>query len=157
MAQENHVILGLFNDPEWARHAQAVLKAVGFASADIGLLEPHRGPARRPHKDARAGLDRHASQRVTSRATGVGSIAEPLVGKGMPERQAQFYEAEVRRGNSLLAVRTRETADLAESILHRFGAYDVRPGSGHRASAVDLSSKPVSRLMVHRPVVQKSP
>jgi hypothetical protein len=55
------------------------------------------------------------------------SIAAALVGKGMPADEAQYYEEEVRRGKSLLVVRTRGYVDLAVTILRRFGAYYVRP------------------------------
>jgi hypothetical protein len=47
MANVLCVSLGLFNDAEWARRALAALKAVGFESEDIVLLEPHRRPLQR--------------------------------------------------------------------------------------------------------------
>jgi hypothetical protein len=54
----------------------------------------------------------------------------------MPEDLAWYYEEEVRRGSSLLAVRTHGDAALVETVLQRFGAYDVRPFDRERASIV---------------------
>src|SRR5450631_3134266 len=104
MANVLCVALGLFNDAEWARRALAALKAVGFESEDIVLLEPHRRPLQRGRGQARSGFSRHARSRSP---VGVDSIAVALVGGGMPEDQARHLVQEVRNGNSLLAVRTR--------------------------------------------------
>jgi hypothetical protein len=103
-------LLALFDDRQWARHAVAALKAVGFAGEDIGLLEPRR----RLHGG-------HSS------VASPGAIADALIGRGLTEDQARFYEAAVRRGNPLLAVRTRDEADVAQTVLQRCGAYDVQP------------------------------
>jgi uncharacterized protein (TIGR02271 family) len=56
---------------------------------------------------------------------GIGAIAGALIGMGIPEDEAKYYEGEVRGGRTLLAVRAGGRVDEADSILHDFGAYDV--------------------------------
>jgi hypothetical protein len=56
---------------------------------------------------------------------GLGAVAGALVGMGVPEKDARYYEDEVRKGRSLVAVRGKR-ADEADGIMHRFGGYDVK-------------------------------
>lgn len=56
---------------------------------------------------------------------GVGAIAGALIGMGIPEDEARYYEEEVRGGRTLVAVRANERIDEADRVLHDFGAYDV--------------------------------
>jgi hypothetical protein len=56
---------------------------------------------------------------------GLGAVAGALVGMGVPEREAKYYEDEVRKGRSLVAVRGKRT-DEADGIMHRFGGYDAK-------------------------------
>jgi hypothetical protein len=127
MANVSPVTLGLFDDSEFARHAVAALKAVGFAAEDIGLMESTRGRAVTPARSwSRPGSARGVSRANSSLPPTMASIAGLLVGRGMPVDRAEYYASEVRNGNSLVAVRTRGYGELAQTVLHRFGAYDVR-------------------------------
>jgi hypothetical protein len=56
---------------------------------------------------------------------GVGAIAGALVGLGVPEDEAAWYEQEVRGGRALVSVLAGDRRDQAREILRRFGAYDV--------------------------------
>ena len=62
---------------------------------------------------------------------GVGGLAGALIGMGVPEEEASWYESEVRGGGTLVAVRAGSRDDEAEGILHDYGAYDVE----HRDAA----------------------
>ena len=54
-----------------------------------------------------------------------GGIAGFLVGLGMPEKDARYYEGEVHAGRVLVTVRTASRYDEVRDILRRDGAYDV--------------------------------
>src|SRR5215207_11237305 len=56
---------------------------------------------------------------------GLGAVAGALIGMGIPEEEARYYEEEVRGGRTLIAVRADGRMDEADSILHDHGAYDV--------------------------------
>ncbi len=56
---------------------------------------------------------------------GVGAIAGALAGMGVPKEEAEFYEGEVRGGNTLVTVNTVDRYDEARGILQSHGAYDV--------------------------------
>jgi hypothetical protein len=57
---------------------------------------------------------------------GVGAVAGALVGMGIPEDEARYYEQEVRGGRTLLAVQAGTRVDEADELLHRYGASDVQ-------------------------------
>jgi uncharacterized membrane protein len=59
---------------------------------------------------------------------GLGAIAGALVGMGIPEDEARYYEQEVRGGRSLVAVRDSHRAGEADQVMHRHGGYDVQHG-----------------------------
>jgi len=56
---------------------------------------------------------------------GVGAIAGALIRIGVPEHEARYYEAEARKGRTLVAVRGVRTGD-ADRIMHNHGAYDTQ-------------------------------
>jgi len=64
----------------------------------------------------------------------VGAVAGALVGMGIPKEEAEWYEQEVRGGRTLVTVKADGRYDEAQSILRRFGAYDIesrdRGGAG---------------------------
>jgi hypothetical protein len=61
---------------------------------------------------------------------GIGAIAGALVGIGVPEDEAAWYEQEVRGGRALVSVLARERSEPARAILRRFGAYDLESRRG---------------------------
>jgi len=56
---------------------------------------------------------------------GIGAIAGALVGLGIPEEEAGWDEGEIKGGRTLVTVRSGARDDVAEDILHDYGAYDV--------------------------------
>jgi hypothetical protein len=56
---------------------------------------------------------------------GVGAIAGALMGMGVPEEHAKYYEGEAKAGKTLVTVRANTRNDDAQRILREYGAYDV--------------------------------
>jgi uncharacterized protein (TIGR02271 family) len=77
---------------------------------------------------------------------GVGAIAGALVGMGVPEDEAKYYEGEVRGGRTLLTVRADGRYDEARGILRNQGAYDIQDrdtppgGSEDRAASAGAAA-----------------
>src|ERR687885_2028738 len=65
---------------------------------------------------------------------GVGAIAGALVGMGVPEEHAKYYEGEVKSGRTLVTVGADGRYDEAQRILRDHGAYDVESRGGAQAS-----------------------
>ena len=59
---------------------------------------------------------------------GVGAIAGALVGMGVPDDEAKYYEGEVESGRTLVTVRTSDRYAEAQQLLRRHGAYDIESG-----------------------------
>jgi len=53
-----------------------------------------------------------------------GGLVGALVGLGLPEHEAKYYESEVQSGRYLVTVNAGQRYDAAWSILHRLGAYN---------------------------------
>jgi uncharacterized protein (TIGR02271 family) len=66
---------------------------------------------------------------------GVGAIAGALVGMGVPEEHAKYYEGEARAGRTLVTVRADGRYDEAQEILRDHDAYDVESRRGEMATA----------------------
>jgi len=58
----------------------------------------------------------------------VASIAGALIGLGIPEEEAKYYEAEIGSGRTLVTVRADGRYAEAQAILHRQGGYDAASG-----------------------------
>ena len=56
----------------------------------------------------------------------IGGIVGALVGLGIPEHEARFYEQEVHAGRTVVSVRAPGRYEEAHDILHRHGAYDMK-------------------------------
>jgi hypothetical protein len=57
---------------------------------------------------------------------GVGAIAGALIGMGIPKDEAEWYETEVRGGRTLVTVKADGRYDEAQTLLRRYGAYDIQ-------------------------------
>src|SRR5438270_9889635 len=53
------------------------------------------------------------------------SLVGALIGLGIPEEEARYYEGEVKAGRTLVTVKADGRYDEAIATLRRFGAYDV--------------------------------
>ena len=62
-----------------------------------------------------------------------GGIAGALIGWGIPEEDASYYEGEVKSGRYLVTVETADRADEARTILHRHGGFDRTAWAAVRA------------------------
>jgi uncharacterized protein (TIGR02271 family) len=67
---------------------------------------------------------------------GIGAIAGALMGMGVPEEHAKYYEGEARSGKTLVTVRADARYDDAQRILRDYGAYDVESREGAAPSGV---------------------
>jgi len=88
---------------------------------------------------------------LASAASGaaIAGVAGALIGLGIPEEEATYYEGEFHAGRTLVTVKAPGRYEEACEILARFGAYDYRNrrlNEGRR----DLNV-PVSRETVVRP------
>ncbi len=54
-----------------------------------------------------------------------GGLLGALVGLGLPEEHAKYYESEFKSGRTLVTVKAPEKYREAEDILHRLGAYNI--------------------------------
>jgi hypothetical protein len=54
----------------------------------------------------------------------VGTIVGGLIGLGIPEEEAHYYEGEVKAGRTLVTVNADGRAAEVRSLFSRFGAYD---------------------------------
>ena len=73
---------------------------------------------------------------ATLAGAGVGAVAGGLIGAltniGVPEDEAHYYAEGVRRGGTLVTVKTDDTsADRAADIFHRHDAVDIDERSNH--------------------------
>jgi hypothetical protein len=55
----------------------------------------------------------------------VAGLVGALIGLGIPEEEAQYYEGEFKAGRTIVTVKTDGRGDEARSILRRNGAYDI--------------------------------
>jgi len=54
----------------------------------------------------------------------IAGIAGALIGWGIPEEDAGYYEGEVKAGRFLVTVETKDREEEARSILHRYSGFD---------------------------------
>jgi uncharacterized protein (TIGR02271 family) len=80
---------------------------------------------------------------------GLGAIAGALVGMGVPEEHAKYYEGEAKAGKTLVTVRANGRYEDAQRILRDHGAYDVEsrdrtPGAtGNPVLKSESAARPV--------------
>jgi hypothetical protein len=76
---------------------------------------------------------------LASMGTGaaVGTVLGALVGMGVPEEEARYYEGEFNAGRTIVTVRADDRAPQAWEILSRHGAYgfeEIAAGTGLSAT-----------------------
>jgi hypothetical protein len=67
-----------------------------------------------------------------------GTIIGALVGAGLPEDEARFYEGEIKAGRTLVTVDAGSRSDEAASVLRRSGGFDMRTRDSSRVAAVGM-------------------
>jgi uncharacterized protein (TIGR02271 family) len=104
---------------------------------------------------------------LSSAAAGAATagVAGALIGLGIPEDEANYYDQEFRAGRVVVTVQAGRRLAEAQSILQRNGGYDMRSGAARTASAgmrddtVDTAGKRTleareEELRVHKRPVQ---
>lgn len=71
----------------------------------------------------------------------IAGIAGALIGLGIPEEEAHYYEGEFKSGRTLVTVNADNRYDEAWSILHRNGAYNRTTPSIHGDRDVNVPVK----------------
>ncbi|HJZ60249.1 MAG TPA: general stress protein [Gemmataceae bacterium] len=59
----------------------------------------------------------------------IAGIAGALIGWGIPEDEARYYESEVKAGRYLVTVDAGDRVSEAETIIYRHGGYNRTPGA----------------------------
>jgi len=95
----------------------------GLIAAAASLLVPGFGPVL-------AGGILAATLGGAAIGAAAGGILGALVGMGVPEEEARYYETEFQSGRMLVTVRADGRFDEARDILYRSGAYDVDRRTG---------------------------
>jgi hypothetical protein len=73
----------------------------------------------------------------------VGSVLGALIGLGVPEAEAGYYEGEFKSGRTLVTVKADERAGEAWDCLARHGAYDMHTNRAATAApGADLPATP---------------
>jgi hypothetical protein len=88
---------------------------------------------------------------------GIGGLIGALVGAGIPEDEAHYYQGEFESGRSIVTVEAWGRADEARAILRRYDAYDLssRPEiAGYVESGTKSMDVPVRREEV---VIERTP
>jgi len=67
----------------------------------------------------------------------IAGVAGALIGLGIPEEEAHYYEGELKSGRTLVTVKAGERAGEAWAIMHKYGAYrrDTAVNDSARANA----------------------
>jgi len=71
-----------------------------------------------------------------------GGILGALVGMGVPEEEARYYEGEFNEGRILVTVKAGDRYQAARDILRREGAYDVEDRGGGRMETSSMGTTP---------------
>jgi uncharacterized protein (TIGR02271 family) len=83
----------------------------------------------------------------------VAGLAGALIGWGVPQEEAAFYESEVRAGGFLVTVNADRRCEEAQQILHRMGGYSYRSVEGKTAEEKGIRLRE-ERLHVQKERVQ---
>lgn len=115
---ENPVVIGVFGDSSTAQSAIAELHHAGFRDDQI-LFSGHEGTP---------GFLERLVHGTSEPQASTGNFAARLVGLGVPQEEANYYQQQAEQGRSIVAVQSYGHQQEAKDILYRFGAYDMRTG-----------------------------
>jgi len=77
------------------------------------------------------------------------SLAGGLIGMGIPEEEAQYYEGEVKAGRYVVAVNSPDRYQEAWSVLHSTGAYNHETAATARTAATGQQTVQVHEEELH--------
>jgi len=72
---------------------------------------------------------------------GIVGVAGALIGAGLPEHEANYYDKEFEAGRTIVTVTADGQSDQATAILRRYGAYDVSNRSDLAAEATHTAAR----------------
>jgi hypothetical protein len=80
---------------------------------------------------------------LSSAAAGAAAagLAGALVGVGLPEDEANYYEGEFKSGRIVVTVRAERRYDDAAAVLRRHGGYDMHNREGRTTTTEELSRR----------------
>src|SRR5579872_1284565 len=158
--EQHSVVVGVFADQAQARQAIEELRRVGFSDDEIGFLtravttESSKDERADVTTGAASGgviggvLGAAASLLIPGFGPAVaggiliatlggvvlgaaaGSIYTALVSLGVPERDASFYQQELKAGRTIVTVKSDGGEKQALAILRHYGAYNATQQSG---------------------------
>jgi uncharacterized protein (TIGR02271 family) len=111
---ERAAAVGVFSDRDQAERAVDELRRQGFRDDQIGF----------------------------AMRSGVGGVHAALVGMGIREDEASYYEAEFQAGRVIVTVEAEGRQSEASSILRRFGAYDAASRSAAAGTGAGMPEVP---------------
>jgi uncharacterized protein (TIGR02271 family) len=131
---EQSIVVGLFQDRTMAEQAVDELERAGFSPDQISYSG---------HGASTGGFLEGLKSLFTGDDT-TGGVHDDLVGMGMPEEDAQYYDQEYEAGRSVVAVTDADTARLQEAstILTRYGGYGATRRSAQTIN--DVASAPTT-------------
>lgn len=135
------LVVGSFDTQTQAEEAVARLEAIGFADADLAVVSQAADPPK-PPKDEEQRAHDVVDVSVAGAALGAilggallgpvgavlggtaagGGVAAAFSSHGASEEEVREYEARLREGRYLLAVRTDDRTADARAVLDQFGA-----------------------------------
>jgi hypothetical protein len=117
-------MVGVFDAPGDARRAIEDLRDAGFSDKSIGLLTHDKDgdPEVRSFRDRAigpviAGGLLAAIAASAASGAGAGLVVGALVGLGVTDEEAAYYDDEFKKGRTIVVVRGDERTELAHTIL----------------------------------------
>jgi uncharacterized protein (TIGR02271 family) len=86
----------------------------------------------------------------------IAGVVGALVGLGIPEEEAQYYEGEFKAGRTIVTVKANGHADEAWSILYSHGAYNKQTPSTAAPAAGTARSETGQTMKVHEEQLRAS-
>jgi len=90
-------------------------------------------------------------------AAAAGAIVGSLIGLGIPEEEAHYYEGEFKAGRTLVTVKAEGRETEAWSILHRHGAYNRQTSAVHATTATRTEAGQTMQLHEEHLHAHKTP
>src|SRR5947209_6493238 len=109
---DRSLVAGIFQDETQAQQAMADLQNAGFSTDQI-RYSVHRGGS---------------------------GILDSLLGLGLGNDEANYYNNEFMAGRTVVTVKTNDRQQEAYDILHRYNAYDWNSRSGQAANYAGSSA-----------------
>src|SRR5947209_497667 len=121
---QQSTVVGVFEDRAMAEQAVAELRQAGFNDNQISFSG---------HGASTGGILSGLKSLFSKQATAEDHVFDDLVGMGMPQEDATYYQQEYEAGRSIVAVTGGSRMPEAATILSRYGAYSANRRSAQTA------------------------